>query len=237
MNEQLTCIIIDDEPPAIRLLEKYVEKVFFLNIEATYTNPLEALQHIEKGTIDLVFLDIQMPELTGIQLSKIINGKTNIIFTTAYPQFALDSYEVSAVDYLLKPFEFERFYKSVLKVQQQKITSPKIEITDNNFFFLKTDGKNKFVKVFANEILYVESLKNYVNIQLKNTQIITYNTLKNIKDHLPSSQFIQTHKSYIVSIKHINKIDNDSVWIEKKELPIGNTYKKFFFETVNNNKL
>ncbi len=237
MNEQLTCIIIDDEPPAIRLLEKYVEKVFFLNIEATYTNPLEALQHIEKGTIDLVFLDIQMPELTGIQLSKIINGKTNIIFTTAYPQFALDSYEVSAVDYLLKPFEFERFYKSVLKVQQQKITSPKIEITDNHFFFLKTDGKNKFVKVFTNEILYVESLKNYVNIQLKNTQVITYNTLKNIKDHLPSSQFIQTHKSYIISIKHINKIDNDSVWIEKKELPIGNTYKKSFFETVNNNKL
>jgi two-component SAPR family response regulator len=119
MNKQLTCIIIDDEPSAIRLLEKYVAKISFLDLKGSYTNPLEALQSIEKETVDLVFLDIQMPEITGIQLSKIISSKTKIIFTTAYPQFALESYDVSAIDYLLKPIDFERFYKAVSKVQEK----------------------------------------------------------------------------------------------------------------------
>lgn len=237
MNKQLTCIIVDDEPPAIRLLEKYVNQISFLELKGTYTKPLEALQYIEKGGIDLIFLDIQMPEITGIQLSKIIHQKTNIIFTTAYPQFALESYEVTATDYLLKPIEFQRFYKAVLKVQEKETTFSITTSKEEEFFFFKTDGKNKFSKVFLKDILYVEGLKNYVSIYLQNERVITYSTLKNIKENLPASKFIQTHKSYIISIKHIDKIDNDSVWIQKKELPIGNTYKKLFFETINNNKL
>lgn len=233
MNKKLKCIIVDDEPPAIRLLTKYVEKVSFLELIETFTNPLEALRFIEKNEIDLLFLDIQMPELTGIQLSKIINKKTNIIFTTAYAQFALDSYEVSATDYLLKPIAFERFYKAVSKINKEE-TSQNVSVSEkkDDFFFFKTDGKNKFSKVFIDDILYIESLKNYISIQLKNEQIITYNTLKNIKESLPENSFIQTHKSFIVAIKHIDKINNDAVWIQKKELPIGNTYKKLFFDVV-----
>ncbi len=239
MNKQLTCVIVDDEPPAIRLLEKYASKVSFLELKNTFTNPLEALQFIEKEKIDLVFLDIQMPEITGIQLSKIINGKTNIIFTTAYPQFAIESYEVSATDYLLKPIEFDRFYKAVLKIQQKNNTDTqkKSIVSKEEFFFFKTDGKNKFSKVFLNDILYIEGLKNYVSIYLKNERIITYSTLKSLKENLPKDNFIQTHKSYIIAIKSIDKIDNDSVWINKKELPIGNTYRKLFFEKITDNQL
>lgn len=233
MNKQLKCVIVDDEPPAIRLLVKHLEKVSFLVLIKTFTNSLEALQFIEKNEIDLLFLDVQMPELTGIQLSKIIDKKTNIIFTTAYSQFALESYEVAAVDYLLKPIEFERFYKAVSKINTSSFTQENLlEPTNSAFFFFKTDGKNKFSKVFLDDILYIESLKNYIAIQLKDEQIITYSTLKSIKESLPENTFIQTHKSFIVALKHIDKIDNDSVWIQKKELPIGNTYKKLFFEVV-----
>ena len=239
MSKQLTCIIIDDEPPAIRLLEKYVDKVPFLSVNSTYTNPLEALLELEKGTIDLVFLDIQMPEITGIQLSKIITNKTNIIFTTAYPQFALESYDIAAIDYLLKPFDFDRFYKAVVKVRKKITQSDQkiIQNTENDYFFLKTDGKNKFSKVFLDDILFIEGLKNYASVYLKNERIITYSTLKSLVNSLPEDNFIQTHRSYIISIKAIDKIENDSLWIQKKELPIGNTYRKSFFEKIASKQL
>lgn len=239
MSKLLTCIIIDDEPPAIRLLKKYVDKVPFLEVKSTYTNPLEALIEIEKRTIDLVFLDIQMPEITGIQLSKIISNKTNIIFTTAYSQFALESYDIAAIDYLLKPFDFDRFYKAVVKVRK-KFTQSDQKIIQNigdDYFFLKTDGKNKFSKVFLDDILFIEGLKNYVSVYLKNERIITYSTLKSLVSSLPEDNFIQTHKSYIISIKAIDKIENDSLWILKKELPIGNTYRKSFFEKIASKQL
>ncbi len=238
MSKQLTCIIVDDEPPAIRLLTKYIEKVSFLKLVESYTNPLEALRFVEKNNIDLIFLDIQMPEITGIQLSKIINQKILVVFTTAYPQFALDSYDVSAIDYLLKPIKFERFYKAISKINRKfKIVEGVTTKEGDGFFFFKTDGKNKLSKVFLDDILFVEGLKNYVCVQLKDRQIITYNTLKNIIENLPDNNFIQIHKSYIISLKKIDRIDNDSVWINKKELPIGNTYKKLFFKKISKNKL
>lgn len=228
-------MIVDDEPPAIRLLEKYVAKVSFLELVTSTTKPLEALQILEKTAIDLVFLDIQMPELTGIQLSKIIHNKTKVIFTTAYPQFALESYEVAAVDYLLKPFEFDRFYKAVLKLNEPKTVEIKT-ITDD-FLFVKTDGKNNFEKIYIKDIQYVEGLKNYVAIHLVDKQIITYNTLKNIEECLPTSMFIKTHKSYIISLAHISKTDSNSVYIQHTDIPIGDTYKKAFFDKIQERKL
>ncbi|WP_299221924.1 LytTR family DNA-binding domain-containing protein [uncultured Aquimarina sp.] len=237
MKDIFTCVIIDDEPAAIRLLEKYIAKVSFLEVKNTFTNPLEGLKYLESEPIDLVLLDIQMPEITGIQLSKIIDKKTKIIFSTAYPQFALDSYEVAAIDYLLKPIEFERFYKAVSKIKLGNTTKASVDSTiTDDFFFFKTDGKNKYAKVFLKDIRYIESLKNYIAIHLQDQQIITYNTLKHFKETLPESSFIQIHKSYIISIKHIDKIDNDSIWIHKQELPIGNTYRKSFFETIGNHQ-
>jgi len=235
MTKHLKCIIVDDEPPAIRLLEKYVAKVAFLELVATTTNSLEALQIIEEQHIDLVFLDIQMPNLTGIQLSKIVKGKVKIIFTTAYPQFALESYDLNAVDYLLKPFEFERFYEAVLKLKSDETSTSKT--TTKDYIFIKTGNKNSFEKVYINDICYVESLKNYVAIHLKDKQIITYNTLKHIEDYLSKNDFIKTHKSFIIAVNHIDKTTTDSVFINKNELPIGDTYKKNFFELINKQKL
>ncbi|AUC86115.1 DNA-binding response regulator [Polaribacter sp. ALD11] len=234
----IRCIIVDDEPPAIRLLEKYVSKVSFLELVTSTVSPLEALGLIDKGGVDLVFLDIQMPELTGIQLSKIVKGKTKIIFTTAYPQFALESYELNAIDYLLKPFEFERFYQAVLKAKDENISVEKqIKPQSDSYLFVKTDGKNNFEKVYVKDICYIEGLKNYVAIHLKENQIITHNTLKNIEEYLPKEQFVKTHKSYIVSMEHIHKTDSISVYVNNKALPIGDTYKKDFFERVQKLKL
>ena len=236
----LKCLIVDDEPPAIRLLEKYVAKIPFLELEATTTSSIQALSIIEQLNIDLVFLDIQMPELTGLQLSKIIKGKTKIIFTTAYSQFALDSYDVNAVDYLLKPFEFERFYEAVKKVESTFVNQNQIlELPKNTseYLFVKTDGKNNFEKVVVKEILYIEALRNYVAIHLIEKQIITNNTLKNIEDLLPKSEFIKTHKSFIVSLRHITKTDSLSVYINDKNIPIGDTFKKELFEMIQNKKL
>lgn len=234
----LKCLIVDDEPPAIRLLEKYVSKVPFLDLKASTTSSLEALSKIEEGDIDLVFMDVQMPDLTGLQLSKIVKGKTNIIFTTAYPQFALQSYEVDAVDYLLKPFEFERFYEAVLKVKNSFQSEIKEVLKEaDEFIFIKTDGKNNFEKVYIKDICYIEGLKNYVAIHLNNKQIITNNTLKSIEDFLPASEFIKTHKSFIVSMRHISKTDSLCVYINEKCIPIGDTFKKELFEIIQQKKL
>lgn len=236
--ETIRCIIVDDEPPAIRLLEKYVSKVSFLELVTSTVSPIEALGLIDNADIDLVFLDIQMPELTGIQLSKIVKGKTKIIFTTAYPQFALESYELNAIDYLLKPFEFERFYQAVLKAKNENSTVKKqLEPQTDTYLFIKTDGKNNFEKVYVKDICYIEGLRNYVAIHLKDTSIITHNTLKSIEEYLPKEQFVKTHKSFIVSMKHIHKTDSLSVYVNDKSLPIGDTYKKVFFERVQKYKL
>lgn len=236
MSTSIRCLIVDDEPPAIRLLENYVDKVSFLELTGTTTKALEALQRIENGDVDLVFLDIQMPDLSGIQLSKIIKDKVQIIFTTAYPQFALEGYALNAVDYLLKPFDFERFYQSILKVKQ-KDTLPTNSITTKEYLFVKTDGKNNYKKVYITDILYVEGLKNYIAIHLPNKQIITYSTLKHIENALPPAIFTKIHKSYFVAIPHIQKTDSFHVYIQNKPLPIGEKYRKHFFEQINKKKL
>ena len=236
MNKTFKCIIVDDEPPAIRLLEKYVKQVSFLELNGSTTKPLEALSILEREPIDLVFLDIQMPNLTGIQLSKIIMNDTKIIFTTAYPQFAVESYELNVIDYLLKPFEFERFYKAVLKLKSSE-TPELLQTPKEDYLFIKTNGKNNYEKVFINDICYVEGLKNYAAIHLNNNQIITYNTLKHIEESLMKFNFIKIHKSYIVSINHIKKTSSFSVFINQNELPLGETFRKAFFERLRKYKL
>lgn len=236
--KNLKCLIVDDEPPAVRLLQKYVKEVTFLELVTSTRSPLEALRLVEQEDIDLLFLDIQMPELTGIQLSKILQGKTRIIFTTAYPQFALESYEVNAVDYLLKPFDFQRFYSAVLKMRPSIDSGDKDDRQENDpFLFVKTNGKNNFQKIFTREICYIEGLKNYVAIHLLKEIVITYNSLKRVQKDLPSTKFIQIHKSYIISLRHIEKTDSLSVYVNNKALPIGDTYKQEFFNAVNKMKL
>ena len=233
------CIIVDDEPPATRILENYIGKVNFLEKVGVFNDSLKALEFLNSQSVDVIFLDIQMPQLTGLQISKIISKDIKVIFTTAYPDFALEGFELNAVDYLLKPIAFERFYQAVSKLNSE----PKIEVSSTSnstvpdFLFIKTDGKNKFQKVFLNEVLYVESLQNYVCIHTVKQQIITHSSLKNVIESLPEKDFIQIHKSYVVSLQHIESTDNFSVFINGKELPIGATFKEAFFDKIEENKI
>ncbi|MBJ2125444.1 MULTISPECIES: LytTR family DNA-binding domain-containing protein [unclassified Flavobacterium] len=233
------CIIVDDEPPATRILENYIGKVNFLEKVGVFNDSLKALEFLNSQSVDVIFLDIQMPQLTGLQLSRIISKNIKVIFTTAYPDFALEGFELNAVDYLLKPIAFERFYQAVSKLNSES----KIELSSTSnssapdFLFIKTDGKNKFQKVFLNDVLYVESLQNYVCIHTVKQQIITHSSLKNVVESLPEKDFIQIHKSYVVSLKHIESTDNFSVFVNGKELPIGATYKDAFFDEIDQNKI
>jgi len=238
MAETIKCIIIDDEPPAIKVLETFVGKMKGIELIASATDALEGLDLIKKHEPQLVFLDIQMPDLTGIQLSKMISETTNIVFTTAYAQFAVEGFQVNAVDYLLKPIAFPRFIEAVEKVKKKNSTEIQPEIIDSeDYFFVKTDGKNRFQKVKLDDILYAESIKNYVVIHTEKEQLVTYNTLKKIQQSLPEENFIKIHKSYIVALNKIEKTDNFEVWVNGKDLPLGDTYRTEFFKKINAKKL
>jgi len=239
-NSNLTCIIVDDEPPAVRILQKYAEQLPGLDCVASTGSPVEALQLIEQLQPNVVFLDIQMPDLTGIQLSALIKDKTNVIFTTAYSQFAIEGFELNAVDYLLKPIAFSRFISAVEKLKGATSSAQNNayeNTTDENYFFIKTDGKNKFKRVAVADIFYLESIKNYVVIHTRAEQIITYNTLKYFEEKLPQHLFAKVHKSYLIALGKIEKTDNSEVWLLQKCLPIGDTYKNNFFDKIISRKL
>ena len=231
------CIIVDDEPPATRILENYIGKVSFLEKVGVFNDSLKALEFLNTQSVDVIFLDIQMPQLTGLQISKIISKDIKVIFTTAYPDFALEGFELNAVDYLLKPIAFERFYQAVSKLNSEAKVEVLKQNNSSDFIFVKTDGKNKFQKLFLEEILYVESLQNYVCIHTLKQQIITHSSLKNVVESLPEKDFIQIHKSFVVALKQIESTDSFSVFINAKELPIGATFKDAFFERIDQNKM
>lgn len=240
MVRPISCIIVDDEPPAIRILQKFAEQLPGLECVATTTSALEALQLIEIHKPDVIFLDIQMRDLTGIQLSALIKDKVGIIFTTAYPQFAVEGFELNAIDYLLKPIAFSRFISAVEKARTQihpiggKQNNPTAE---EDYFFIKTDGKNKFKRVAVADIFYIESIKNYIVIHTHDEQIVTYNTLKYFEKKLPDNLFVKIHKSFVIALNKIEKTDNNEVWLLQKNLPLGDTYKVDFFTKVNERKL
>jgi len=237
----IKCLVVDDEPLALHILEDYISKIPFLQLVKATTNPIEALQLVQGGSVDLVFLDVQMPELTGIQFLKIANGKVKVILTTAYSQYALEGYELDVVDYLLKPIAFDRFYKSVQKVQQ--IISPsaaptlvtKEEPTQqqdllSDFIFVKTE--HKIQKVYLNDILFIEGLKDYISIFTTTERIITLQIMKKMEEALPERHFIRVHKSYIVAINKIDSIERSRIWIKDKIIPVGDTYREEFFKII-----
>src|ERR1700710_1302361 len=235
----IRCLVVDDEPLALHILEDYISKVPFMELVKSTTNPIEALTLVQEGNIDLVFLDVQMPELTGIQFLRISNGKTKVILTTAYPQYALEGYELDVIDYLLKPIAFDRFFKSVQKAQSiiQPSAKPEIKIdtaqqTDflSDFIFVKTE--HKIQKVYLNDILFIEGLKDYISIFTPAERIITLQNMKKMEDALPEKHFIRVHKSYIVSINKIDSIERSRIFIGDKIIPVGDTYRDEFFKIV-----
>ena len=205
----IRCLIVDDEPLALHILEDYISKVPFMLLVNSTTNPIEALTLVQEGNIDLVFLDVQMPELTGIQFLRIANGKTKVILTTAYPEYALEGYELDVVDYLLKPIAFDRFFKAAQKAQgiiqpSKQTTAPEVQIQQqqhdfmSDFIFVKSD--HKIQKVYLHQILFIEGLKDYISIFTTTERIITLQNMKKMEDTLPEKHFVRVHKSYIVAL-------------------------------------
>jgi DNA-binding LytR/AlgR family response regulator len=238
---QHTCLIVEDEPLARNLLTEYVKKVSFLNLVKACSNPLEALDVLRTNTIDILFLDIQMPEITGITLLKVLQKKPMVILTTAYSEYALESYELDVVDYLLKPITFDRFLKAVDKAST-RITTPVAQIVDKSageanpdFVFVK-DG-TKLVKINFDDILYVEGLKDYVTIHTKTQKVVTLQRLKSLELQLPAEKFIRIHHSFIIALRAIDVIHKGEVQIGNAMIPISDSYKKTFKEFIEKNQM
>lgn len=218
--KKIKCIIVDDEPLAVSLLENYVEKIPFLELVFSSENPIEVLEFIQKNEADLVFLDIQMPELTGINFMKIVGDKMKYILTTAYSEYALEGYEHNVVDYLLKPISFDRFNKSVLKAQER---FPLDETKEVNYFFVKSSGQQH--RINFEDVFYIESIKDYVNIKTQTQEYIVLDTLKSLENQL-SENFIRVHKSFILNIDKVKSIGLKKVILSsEQEIPIGESYK------------
>jgi len=239
---KLNCVIVEDEPLARNLIIDYVAKVPFLNLVAACSSPLAAIDVLRNNKVDLLFLDVQMPELTGISLLKTLQKKPLVVLTTAYSEYALEGYELDVADYLLKPITFERFLRAVDKVTQRlegksaPVTQEKIlQETAQPFVFVK-DG-TKLVKVRLEDILYVEGLKDYVTIHTKTQKIVSLQRLKVLEDQLPSEKFIRIHNSFIVALNAIDVIHKGDVQIRDVMLPIGETYKKSFRDFIDRNRM
>lgn len=230
----LNCIIVDDEPLALDLLETYVRRTPFLRLTARCDNAVEALAALDKEPVDLAFLDIQMPELNGLELSRLITHRTKIIFTTAFEQYALEGFRVDAVDYLLKPFNYAEFLRAATKAQHlvELERNQTADACHPDSIFVKSDYK--LVQIELRHILYIEGLKDYVRIQTDTPQggILTLMNMKNIEERLPADTFLRVHRSYIVNINQIKTIERNRIVFGKVYIPVSDSYKDRFAEML-----
>ena len=231
----MNCIVVDDEPLALNLLRDFINKVPFLNLIKLCKDAYDAIEVMQSSKVDLMFLDINMPEITGLELIKNIEYKPLVIFTTAYSQHAVQGFELNAIDYLVKPFLFERFFKAVNKAfdmynLKQESIRQKSKSDNDDFIFVKADYSS--VKVYIRDILYIEGLKDYVKIYTNEKKILTLTTMKKIKEKLPNENFIRIHRSYIIAIDKIDSIQRNRIIIGDKWIPIGNSYKEEFFKRI-----
>jgi len=215
--KKIKCIILDDEPLAVELLKSYADKQLQLEIALATTNVFEVIEYLQKQTVDLIFVDIQMPELSGIQLMQMFNRDNYFIVTTAYADYALESYDYRVVDYLLKPISFDKFHKSV-----QKFTDF-VTLETHTHLFVKVDGRQ--VKINPKDIIFIEGLSDYIRIHLPNERLIVLDNLKDFINKLPSKEFMRIHKSYIIQLDKIKSIDGNMIYHELGSTPIGETYK------------
>ena len=232
----INCIIIDDEPLARKGLREYIADVDFLHLAGEFDNPLKAAEVITKGDVQLLLLDIQMPKITGLDFMKTLQKPVPVIFTTAFPQYALDGFELNALDYLVKPISFDRFLKAALKakeyyeVRQKNDADKTVSAEKQEYFFIKAD--NKLVKIAFNDILFVEALQNYVVVHTHEKKLITYLTFKSVEEYLPSNLFLKVHKSYIVSASKIESIEGNDIRIGQHHIPISRNLKDEVMEKL-----
>ncbi|AEV98798.1 hypothetical protein A4D02_09635 [Niastella koreensis] len=220
----ITCIAIDDEPKALEVIERYCQKIESVSLRATFREPLKAIAFLNREKIDLIFLDINMPEINGMQLLQTLSPRPLIIFTTAYSQYAVESYELNAVDYLLKPATFERFLMAINKAGAALATKNTPVTNDDAAVFIKSGPQTYRVKI--GEILYLEKNGNYITVHLKDGNILIRENMSDIFDLLPAPDFIRVHKSYVVGIRHISMIEVHQLIVNGEKIPVGSTYRE-----------
>ncbi len=224
----IRAIAIDDEPPALKIIDYFCSKTEGISLEKTFTQPKEALNHLKKYPVDLLFLDIQMPSISGLDFYQRTNQESMVIFTTAFSEYAIEGFNVKAVDYLLKPFTFERFKQAIDKAVLQfnyKNNTPK---ETPQYIFIRADYS--LIKINISDILYIESLDDYIRIfQADNTQVVARMTMKAILDKLPTPDFIRVHRSYIIPFNRIEHVRNKVIYLDEREIPISKSYEADFF--------
>ena len=236
----ITAIAIDDEPLALHLVTGYIQRTPGLKLLGGFDNPLDAIEFMTQETIDLIFVDIQMPDLSGLEFTRSLVRGSKVIFTTAYDKYALDGFRLDVVDYLLKPFSYEEFLKAVQKVQKliklEKGVPDQVE-ANNEFLFLKSDYKIK--RINFNDILYIEGLKDYVKVYTQNTvkPVMSLTTMKLLESKLPESRFMRVHRSFIVNLKKIDTIERSRIVFGKTYIPVSDQYKDKFQEFLDRNFL
>lgn len=234
----MNCVIVDDEPLAIRILEGYIEKIHFLDLKAKFTNPVEAFKYLNQNIIDLIFIDIQMPDLSGLELIGELEIKPLIIFTTAFPQYALEGFKADAIDYLLKPVDFPEFKKAVLKASDWfSFKKEKILHIDKNQEFLFIRSEYKLIRINFKEILYVQGMNEYVKFYTNQSKpILSLIRLKNVEDQLPDDIFMRVHKSFIVNLNRIRIVERNEIIIEDGTvIPVSTQFREKFQAFIDNN--
>ncbi len=228
----LNCLLIDDEPLALQLLEDYVSKTPYLSLAGKFEEPLQALSVLESGTVDLLFLDIRMPDITGIDFYRSLSHKPEVIFTTAYSEFAINGFELKAIDYLLKPIGFDKFIAACNRVKELLESRQPKEPKENDFFFINVS--HRMHKIFFDDILYLEGYKDYTKVHLHNSNnpLLVLHNLKYFEDMLDKKQFIRVHRSYIISIRKVDIASRKSVTIRSHELPVSDNYREGFFSII-----
>lgn len=236
MSREISCLIVDDEPVARDILVAYVEKIPNLKLVKSCKNALEAFDIINSQKIDIFFLDINMPEINGLSLAKLVPKESKVIFTTAYREYAVEGFNLKAVDYLLKPIAFDRFLEAVNrfleleKPSQLDVVSE--ETISSDFFFVRSD--RKMVRINFDDIIFIESLSDYIKIHLKDKAVVTRETITNIEAKLPQHLFLRTHRSFIVAMKMIESYTNEYVELHKKAIPISRSYKESILNKLEN---
>ncbi|WP_018342244.1 LytR/AlgR family response regulator transcription factor [Cytophaga aurantiaca] len=241
-TNKIACLIVDDEPMALSLMEDYVAKIPFLELKGKCSNAFQALEKIHEEKIDVVFLDIQMPELNGVELSRTLSKNTRVVFTTAFDNYALEGFKVDALDYLLKPYNFEEFYNAAVKAKEwfdlvANASQASFSKEEIDYIFIRSDYKQ--LKIKLNDILYIEGLKDYVKIWLvkEDRPILTHSSLKKLEEELPVNKFMRVHRSFIIALDKIEAIERSQAIINKQYIPVADQFKQKFQDFVGRNSL
>jgi len=229
-EKKISCLAVDDEPPALDVLRKYISSVQSLELVGTCSDAVEALNSIRQRSVDLIFLDIQMPQILGTDFLRTLKNPPKVIFTTAFRKFAIEGFELDAVDYLLKPISFERFLKAVNKVMDASLNGTltieneqQVKANTDNSIYFRSD--RKMIKVNLSDILYIESLKDYIKVVTTSGTVITKQSISSVEEALPKDMFIRIHRSYIVAINKVQSYNHELIWISSHELPISRMYR------------